>query len=466
MHSTARDIPTKVWDALASLRLTMFVLIALALVSIIGTIIPQGNLDPQYIAAIGGQQGNRYKLYSLLGFFNMYHSWWFLGLLGLLSANVLACSLKRLPQVWRTAFRPEPLLTEAQQRSAVCCQTLPPGSGSDRDRLTKLLAAKLGRPIITEQDGQTHLFAQRRPWARLAAYLVHFSIILIFIGAIIGSLFGFKGFVTIPEGGTVNSFTDRKGVERPLGFEIRCDQFTVSYYPAQDGHNPMPKEYKSILTLTENGQEVPGYKHVRLIVNEPLSYRGITFYQSSYGTTGTHTFRVADAKSGQEQTITVSSEESITLPDGSSMHVLEAVQDVSPFVPGKNGPAAQLDIHPANGGPTITLLSYANHPAENRAEAAKAGVPVLTYQGGVERPYTGLQVNKDPGVWVVWTGCLLLCLALYVAFFLPHQRVWVRIEDHQLTIAGHTTRGQESFRQWFNALAESLRTNASQGDNQ
>ena len=84
MPSTARDIPTKVWDALASLRLTMFVLIALALVSIIGTIIPQGNLDPQYIAAIGGQQGNRYRLYSLLGFFNMYHSWWFLGLLGLL----------------------------------------------------------------------------------------------------------------------------------------------------------------------------------------------------------------------------------------------------------------------------------------------------------------------------------------------------------------------------------------------
>jgi len=67
---------------------------------------------------------------------------------------------------------------------------------------------------------------------------------------------------------------------------------------------------------------------------------------------------------------------------------------------------------------------------------------------------------------VVWAGCLLLCVALYVAFFMPHQRVWVRIEDHQLTIAGHTTRGQESFRRWFNDLADSLRTNASQEDNQ
>jgi len=74
MPELQRDIPTRAWDALASLRLTMFVLIALALVSIIGTVIPQGSLDPQYVAAIGGEQGNRYKLYSLLGFFNMYHS--------------------------------------------------------------------------------------------------------------------------------------------------------------------------------------------------------------------------------------------------------------------------------------------------------------------------------------------------------------------------------------------------------
>ena len=464
MSELQRDIPTKAWDALASLRLTMFLLIALALVSIIGTVIPQGNLDPQYIAAIGGEQGNRFKLYSLLGFFNMYHSWWFLGLLVLLSANLLACSLKRLPQVWRTAFRPEPLLTAGVERSATCCRTLPLASGSNPDRLTTLLTAKLGRPIISQQDGQTHLFAQRRPWARLAAYLVHASIILIFIGAIIGNLFGFKGFVAIPEGETVNSFTDRQGTVRPLGFELRCDQFTVSYYPAQDGHNPMPKEYKSILTLTENGKEVPGYKHARLIVNEPLTYRGITFYQSSYGTIGSHQFRIGEGPQGQN--LTLASDGTAHLPDGSSMHVVEAVQDVSPFLPGKSGPAARIDIHPARGGATLDLIVFANHPDDNRAEAARLGLPVITYLGGSERSYTGLQVNKDPGVWVVWAGCLLLCVALYVAFFMPHQRVWVRIEDHQLTIAGHTTRGQESFRRWFNDLADSLRTNASQEDNQ
>ncbi|MDY0384791.1 cytochrome c biogenesis protein ResB [Trichlorobacter sp.] len=464
MSEPQRDIPTRIWDALASLRLTMFLLIALALVSIIGTVIPQGALDPQYIAAIGGEQGNRFKLYSLLGFFNMYHSWWFLGLLGLLSANLLACSLKRLPQVWRIAFRPEPLLTAGVERSATCCQTLPLGSTTDPDRLAGLLATKLGRPVINQQDGQTHLFAQRRPWARLAAYLVHFSIILIFIGAIIGNLFGFKGFVAIPEGETVTSFTDRQGNVRPLGFELRCDQFTVSYYPAQGGHNPMPKEFKSILTLTENGREVPGYKHARLIVNEPLTYRGITFYQSSYGTTGSHQLRIGEGPQGQ--TLQLASDGTAHLPDGSSMHVVEAVQDVSPFLAGKTGPAARIDIHPASGGAPLDLIVFANHPDDNRAEAARLGLPVISYLGGTERFYTGLQVNKDPGVWVVWAGCLLLCVALYVAFFMPHQRVWMRIDNHQLTIAGHTTRGHEQFRQWFNALIADLQPTDTQEDNQ
>jgi len=464
MSVPQRDIPTQAWDALASLRLTMFLLIALALVSIIGTVIPQGTLDPQYLAAIGGEQGNRYKLYSLLGFFNMYHSWWFLGLLGLLSANLLACSLKRLPQVWRTAFQPATLLTAGVEHSATCSQTLPLGSGSDPDNLAKLLNAKLGRPIINQQDGQTHLFAQRRPWARLAAYLVHFSIILIFVGAIIGNLFGFKGFVAIPEGETVNSFTDRQGTVRPLGFELRCDQFTVSYYPAEPGQNPMPKEYKSILTLTENGNEVPGYRHARLVVNEPLTYRGITFYQSSYGTTGSHQFRIGEGATAQ--TLTMTNDGTLHLPDGSSMHLVEAVQDVAAYIPGKTGPAARIDIHPARGGATLDLIVFANHPADNRAEATRLGLPVISYLGGTERFYTGLQVNKDPGVWVVWAGCLLLCAALYVAFFLPHQRLWVRIDNHQLTIAGHTTRGHEQFRQWFNALIADLQPTDTQEDNQ
>lgn len=460
MTTEGRSIGDQAMQAIASLRLTMFLLICLAVVSIIGTIIPQGQLAPEYLAAIGGEQGNRYKLYSLLGFFDMYHAWWFQGLLSALTFNLLACTIKRLPHVWRIATRPELTLSSTQEQGATCRAELAVPEGSTQEQLVQAVTAVAGRATATPHEGALHLFAQRRPWARLAVYVVHASVILIFIGAIIGNVFGFKGFVAIPEGSTVTHFTDRQGNQRPLGFELRCDQFTVSYYNLPDGSGPsqMPSEYKSILTLTENGTEVPGYKHARVIVNEPLTYKGITFYQSSYGKTGNHHFKAGDSS------LTVSAEETALLPDGSSMHVLEAVQDVSPFIAGKTGPAARIDIHPARGGETITLISFANYPADNQREAARAGLPVITYLGGDERFYTGLQVNKDPGVWVVWAGCLLMCVGLYVAFFMPHQRFWFRFANGRLVIAGHTTKGHAGFRQQFDGLVEQLRTRISKED--
>jgi len=434
-------------------------LLILAIVSIIGTVIPQGQLSPEYIASIGGEQGNRYKLYSMLGFFNMYYSWWFVGLLALLSVNLTACTIKRLPGVLSMAFKPDGLLSESTERSATFRESIALADGATSAELVARLKAAWGAFSEREHEGARHLFVQRRPWNRLAAYVVHASIILIFAGAIIGNLFGFKGVVNIPEGGSASTYLDKKGGEKPLGFTIACDQFTVTYYDAPGGgQSQMPKEFKSILTLTENGKEVPGYKHARVIVNEPLTYRGITFYQSSYGKTGTYSFRVSDLKGGEGVSLTLDSNSSATLADGSTMHVIESVQEVSPYMQGLHGPAARLELHPANGSQPQTLVAFANHPELNRQQAKENNSMVIDYLDGEERPYTGLQVNKDPGVWVVWIGCILMCLALYVAFFMPHQRLWVRIDEDEIVVAGHTTRSQEAFRSNMEELLGTIRT--------
>ena len=459
MSENNPSIFTKIQDSLASLRLTMAVLIVLAIVSIIGTVIPQGDLKPEYVASIGGVQGNRYKLYSMLGFFNMYYSWWFVGLLSLLSANLLACSIKRLPNVWRIAFKPDGLLTGSIEKSAIACHRIPVDKAIPAEAIASKLSGYWGPPSESEHEGARHLFVQRRPWNRLAAYAVHASIIIIFAGAIIGNVFGFKGFMSIPEGSTVSTYMDRRGGERPLGFEIRCDQFTVSYYdmPGGGGPSQMPREFKSILTVTENGQEVPDYKHVRLIVNEPMTYKGITFYQSSYGQTGTYQFRVIDPDTGTGTVINLDGHSMVTLPDGSAMHVSEAVPDVSPYINGLHGPAAQIDYRGIDGTHK-SFVSFAEHPELNRKNAEETGGMIINYLGGTQRPYTGLQVNKDPGVWVVWIGCILMCLALYAGFFMPHQRLWVRMDENEILVAGHSTRGQEAFRATIQELADSLET--------
>jgi cytochrome c biogenesis protein len=99
-----RSFIEKVWDFFCSLKLTIFILIALAVTSIIGTIIPQApGVPPQYLASLSPF---KQEIYFRLGFFNMYHSLWFLGLLGVFATNLIACSIKRIPRAWKLVNEP------------------------------------------------------------------------------------------------------------------------------------------------------------------------------------------------------------------------------------------------------------------------------------------------------------------------------------------------------------------------
>ncbi|MEI6305243.1 MAG: cytochrome c biogenesis protein ResB, partial [Deltaproteobacteria bacterium] len=308
-------------------------------------------------------------------------------------------------------------------------------------------------PIVSEADGTWHLFAQKTPWCRLSVYFVHLSIIVIFIGAIIGSVFGFKGFVNIPEGESVSKIMLRSDKELDLGFALRLEQFTVTKYSTGS-----PKEFKSILTVLENGKPVPDYTNARVIVNDPLTYKGITFYQSSYGDAGNYFFTVSGLDEKTPRPLTVDSNSSVKLPDGSSMHVLASTDDISEYIPEYSGPAAQVEIHFPQGE-SEKVVVYAKYPELNvqHAKEHKNGV-VLQYKGAQKKMYTGLQVAKDPGVWIVWIGCFLMMFGVYAAFFLSHRRIWVRIQDEAVTIGGNASKNQGAFQKTFEDLVADLKT--------
>jgi len=92
---------SKIWDFFTSVKLTIVLLLSLAVTSIIGTLIPQ-NEDPQaYFQAFGGVL---YRLFSLLDLFDMYHSWWFQLLILMLTANIVICSIDRMSANRRILF--------------------------------------------------------------------------------------------------------------------------------------------------------------------------------------------------------------------------------------------------------------------------------------------------------------------------------------------------------------------------
>jgi cytochrome c biogenesis protein len=438
------------WDFFCSLKLTIFLLISLALTSIIGTVLPQGQVPPEYAAQITPL---RLQIYSRLGFFDMYHSWWFISLLYVFSLNLVCCSIRRLPHVFRFISQPTLVLDDSLAGSLSLMQQVEFFTPLDvaRKRLSRFLEEQFAVPVVTEQGGAYHLFAQKNAWSRLGVYVVHASILVIFAGAIIGSLFGDKGFVNITEGESVSTFTSRSGKETSLGFTLRCDQFTVSTYATG-----APREFKSILTVLEHGVAVPDYTHARVIVNAPLTYKGFTFYQSSYGQADegdTHYLTVTRRSGGEKRRVTLREGDTVSLGEGVSLKLLETTQEVRQFMPEMDGPAARIEVTAGGREPRVFEV-FRNHPEINDQRSDEL---IFGYEGSNSRMYTGLQVAKDPGVWVVWLGCGLMVVGLYIAFFLSHKRVWIVVSKGRACMYGNASKNQAAFALKFDELSGKLK---------
>ena len=86
------------------------------------------------------------------------------------------------------------------------------------------------------------------------------------------------------------------------------------------------------------------------------------------------------------------------------------------------------------------------------------------YKITVKQMYaTGLQVARDPGVWLVYIGCGLMLLGLYIAFFMSHRRIWLAVQTNDdqktsLLLAGSANKNRVGFSRQFSSLAEQIST--------
>jgi cytochrome c biogenesis protein len=473
--------PAKAWyDPLlsffSSVHVAVVTLILLATISIIGTVLQQENIGDvadnlrlfQQFFGDAGKAQRAFEISERIGFFNLYHTWYFYALLGLLSTSLIVCSLRRLPQTWRIMARPKTELDEAGFKASPNRRslTLPLAAAEAAAAVAGVLGKAGYRVRQSEGDGARHLFAQKGAYSRLGIYVTHFSIIIIFVGGIIGNLVGFKGYMQITEGETEQSFPLRGPGQkmRQLPFQVRCDDFTVDYYPG----TTRPKDYYSHLTIIDGGKEV---LKQRIEVNSPLKYQGVWFYQSSYGETGqgvTITIRAADPATGKAQDLRFTGRESLLLP-GSGLRI--QVQEVFPDF----AMDEQRRPYSRSGQPRNPVAAVRVQLPDGRAQVAYLfklrpdlktvqGLPVdLSFTGFESLQYTGLQVVHDPGVEVIWLGCILLVLGLWFAFFVSHRRLWVRLREEPggrtaLSLAGNANKNRETFTEEFERLGDALQS--------
>ena len=448
IKSTEKSFIKGIYDSLASVTLAIFLLIILAMTSIVGTVVLQNGRPEQYLKEYGP---GAYRLFQSLALDDMYRSWWFLTLLTLLLVNITLCSIKRFPRTWRLmtqspAVLDENLFRRMKFRGSVRRGVSP---GEAEERIRDLLADRFGKFTENRNEEAVTFFVDRGWYGRMGAYVVHLSILLLAIGAIYGGAVGFKGFVSIVEGQTINRVPLRgRNAAVKLPFDIRCDDFQVIYYPG----TRQPKDYYSDLVVIRDGKEV---RKKRIEVNHPLIVDGIYFYQSSYGVdqSSTVTFDVLDP-SGKvaAPSVTVSVGQPFNVIGDSSTY---GIQQILPsYIGGR--PAVQMSRITA-GGRQDFFISMA---APDR-DKLRGGQVYFRIRDANIREYTGLQVAWDPGVPLVWIASSVMIGGLFVAFFVPHRRVWLRVEldpeNTAVLMAGSTNRNPASFEKEFDEALAALK---------
>ncbi len=461
MAFSVLSIPKRIHKTFSNLRTGVVLLILTGIASALGTFILQRPAtDPDKLTRAYSPATLQWL--DRLGLTDVFHTWWFLTLLGLVSLSIILVSIDRFPNAWRFYARPY-RKTDSHFRSALQNKVeLPISNTQNGLNAAERALKKSGWPAERIADrNEPSLYSERHRFSVMAVYIVHASLLLIFAGGIIDGIFGYSGFMALENGQTSNTIELRKGGTRQLPFAVKCNGAGQENYA--DGS---PKRWWSRLAVVENGQEVQAKE---IVVNDPLIHNGLRFYQASFGSTGKLVgLKVTlTPEQGSPRETILAMNEPLKLDPQTTVTLAEYIPDF--FVRDNQifkksddpvNPAFRLQVKNTATGEDTKLWMF---PAYNPAAQGEYTKYKFDFREMKMGYFTGLEVSHEPGQWLVWAGCLLMGAGLFVAFYLVHMRVWITaVTDLRgnlvLWVGGQSNKNRDRFEQKFKELVDNIRT--------
>lgn len=450
-----------IWGWLSSVRTAIFLITSIAVLCFVGIYFVQapGEVlgDPVAYATWVQQNalpryGSLTPIFDWLRFFTIFSSWYFMLLLTVLSLSIIVCTLNRAPAIWQNFKHPlirrnENFYQNALERSEY---TRP-----DAVTWTQAEFRKRGYRVRLLKDNEvTYLYANKNSWATLATFVFHAALVTLLMAGVISQWHGFppnspaRHFLPAPLVSLTDSLAGftfdqalpngQSAVAYPRGtfhnISFRANNFTATFDPKTG----LPTDYVTDLSVYQDGELVAHSNHLR--VNDPLSYDGIVFHQSSLIPSVNITISDAQGCFMCDEPIVL--DQSIPLPSN-------LVVDFAKGIPisGSNLTLGVFFIH----NPSIQLAQV-QHPsilitvgapgastnqdkAIVRLQPGESG-PSLDKQWTIKlnsaNEATVLLVTRDAGSMFVWPIAIILILSLCITFYFPQKRIWIRIEDQRV----------------------------------
>ncbi|KAB8316634.1 cytochrome c biogenesis protein [Tolypothrix campylonemoides VB511288] len=414
---------------LTDLRLAIVMLLIIALFSVTGTVIEQGQSlafyqanYPEHPALFGFLT---WKVILIVGLDHVYRTWWFLALLIFFGTSLTACTFTRqfpaLKAARRWKFYDEPRQFQKLALSAEFDVEL-----SDATSLQTLTQILPNRRYKVFQEKEDTLYARKGIIGRIGPIIVHVGIVTILLGSIWGAMTGFMAQEMVASGNTfqVKNIIDAGpwAATQPKDWSVRVNRFWIDYTPS----GGIDQFYSDLSVLDNQGQEVD---HKTIFVNTPLRYHGVTFYQTDWGISAVKVrvnnspiFQLPMAQLNTNGNGRIWGTWIPTKPDMS-----EGVSLLAKDLQG------MMLIYDATGKLVDTVR------AGMSTQVNGVTLKILDIIGS-----TGLQIKADPGIPIVYTGFALLMLGVTMSYF-SHSQIWALQKDGRLYVGGKTNRAQVAF---------------------
>lgn len=349
--------------------------------------------------------------------YDVYHSFPFQALIGLLALNLVFCSVDRIPKIYRRLEKQKRNFQEASTAGMhASVEIRMSGSLEDVARQAEsVLSRVVGGVKKSAGQGSMVLYSWRNAFAEYGPYVIHLAVLVIIAGGMIGSVFGYKGVVDLAEGERsehIQTWDGRRIL--PLGFSILCLVFEVDYY-----ESGQPKSYRTRLAVADEEGSVKAGSVIE--VNHPWFYEGIGFYQQSWGIERRYLFTLTDVSDGSTDSAEIFLGERFE-PEEFGLAFMPVMDSLDmDSEPGRLG--ADVFAHVFLKGNLV------GHVRLKEGKPEEFDGYSLIFRRLPARVWTGIEVVKDPGVEVVWAGFALFCAGLIMSFMLRYQRVWVRLRE-------------------------------------
>ncbi len=448
-----------VYRLLTSVRFAVVQIIAIALVGVVGIIVPQlpgaafrspadfaeqlailrARVEPSLGAPLT-------DLFEALGLFRVFSAWWFTALLALLAVSIVVCTLDRTPGLWRSARD-----VRVVQPDGFFDQDLPDRAViRDGVRAEDVHAAlrRSGFRVREEEGagGSRFLYGDRNQNARLFTLLTHAGLVGFILAAAITSRFGFETGILLPEGQALP-------VES-IGSTGLVSVKSLAFTAPRDADGRFT-DFTTDLAVYRDGQEI-ARKVIR--VNDPLAAAGYTFHQNFFGPAVDLTIRdgagrllwagpvpLDEVNGGRPYgRFTIPGrEEGLEMLLGEDVEGAASLAVVGYRVTGED----------AAGGPVVETM-FVGGAAPGRTYVVDASDLRITFENVTA--YSGVIVKRDPGASIVWVSFLFLIVGLALTFYFPRRRVWARLAgDGELRLVARADRYVD-LRREFGRLLEDL----------